>query len=208
MKYQSRLIKSMGYKLVYSISHYNNIGGRSVKSICFTGHRKIGNKYYTKGDSDWENVIDKLHDLVKYCIVKKGYRKFYTGGALGVDTIAFNVVATFHSDRVKLNLCIPTQDHGSNWFNNSDKMELKRHKSMADTIYKVWEIDGYIGYNIGHQLQKRNEFMVDNSDLVIAVWDGVKSGGTWNCVKYAIGCGKQIIRLDPNTLQVSRLGVA
>lgn len=33
-------------------------------------------------------------------------------------------------------------------------------------------------------MQKRNEWMVDNSDRVVALWDG-SSGGTGNCIKYA-----------------------
>jgi uncharacterized phage-like protein YoqJ len=39
--------------------------------------------------------------------------------------------------------------------------------------------------------QKRNEWMVDNCDAVIAVWDG-SGGGTKNCVKYARKVGRPI----------------
>ena len=45
-------------------------------------------------------------------------------------------------------------------------------------------------------MQKRNEYMVDLADRVIAVWDGSK-GGTANCVKYAEKVGKEIIRIEP-----------
>lgn len=45
-------------------------------------------------------------------------------------------------------------------------------------------------------MNKRNEWMVDNSDLVIAVWDGTK-GGTANCVRYAVKQGKEITKLEP-----------
>ena len=45
-------------------------------------------------------------------------------------------------------------------------------------------------------MQKRNEYMVDLTDKVIAVWDGSK-GGTGNCVRYAEKCGKEIIRILP-----------
>lgn len=38
--------------------------------------------------------------------------------------------------------------------------------------------------------------MVDNSDAVIAVWDGT-AGGTKNCFDYATKIGKKIIRIDP-----------
>lgn len=43
-------------------------------------------------------------------------------------------------------------------------------------------------------MQKRNEYMVDLADIVIAVWDGSASG-TGNCVRYAERCGKQIIQI-------------
>lgn len=45
-------------------------------------------------------------------------------------------------------------------------------------------------------MQKRNEYMVDLADRVIAVWDGSK-GGTATCVKYAEKVGKEIIRIEP-----------
>ena len=45
-------------------------------------------------------------------------------------------------------------------------------------------------------MQKRNEYMVDLADKVIAVWDSSK-GGTANCVKYAEKVGKEIIRIEP-----------
>ena len=45
-------------------------------------------------------------------------------------------------------------------------------------------------------MQKRNEYMVDNCDLLIAVWDGT-SGGTANCVKYAKATNKHIIFINP-----------
>jgi uncharacterized phage-like protein YoqJ len=48
-------------------------------------------------------------------------------------------------------------------------------------------------------MQLRNEFMVNNSDIVIAVWDGT-NGGTANCVKYAQVENKEIIIIDPHKL--------
>lgn len=42
--------------------------------------------------------------------------------------------------------------------------------------------------------QRRNEFMVDHSNLVIAVWNGEKSG-TKNTIDYAIKYGVKIINI-------------
>lgn len=41
-------------------------------------------------------------------------------------------------------------------------------------------------------MQKRNRYMVDKSDLVLAIWNGEKKGGTWNTIKYAQKQGKPI----------------
>lgn len=45
--------------------------------------------------------------------------------------------------------------------------------------------------------QRRNEWMVDHGDEVLAIWDGTK-GGTANCVKYAQRKNKHITVIDPN----------
>ena len=46
------------------------------------------------------------------------------------------------------------------------------------------------------KMQKRNEWMVDNCDAVIAVWDGAP-GGTANTVDYARKLGKSVLVIDP-----------
>ena len=53
-------------------------------------------------------------------------------------------------------------------------------------------------------MQKRNEYMVDNCDLLIACWSGVKKGGTYNCVKYAIKNNKRIIVINPNDCKIKK----
>jgi uncharacterized phage-like protein YoqJ len=45
-------------------------------------------------------------------------------------------------------------------------------------------------------MQKRNEYMVDKCDKLLAVWNGT-TGGTHNCIKYAKSKGKEIILLNP-----------
>lgn len=40
---------------------------------------------------------------------------------------------------------------------------------------------------------KRDCYMVDNCDVLLAVWDGYKLGGTWITIDYALKQGKKII---------------
>ena len=54
-------------------------------------------------------------------------------------------------------------------------------------------------------MDKRNCYMVDHADFIIAVWDG-RPSGTGETVTYARGRnGKSIIVIDPVTLAVKRL---
>lgn len=48
-------------------------------------------------------------------------------------------------------------------------------------------------------MQKRNEYMVDRCDKITALWDG-SSGGTGNCVKYAIKQNKNILTIVPERI--------
>ena len=45
-------------------------------------------------------------------------------------------------------------------------------------------------------MQKRNEYMVDNSDKVFAFWNGEEKGGTWNTIQYARKKGKDLEIID------------
>ena len=33
--------------------------------------------------------------------------------------------------------------------------------------------------------QERNVWMVDNSGLLVTIWNGTTRGGTWNCLQHA-----------------------
>lgn len=46
-------------------------------------------------------------------------------------------------------------------------------------------------------MQIRNRWMVDNSDTLLACYNGDRSGGTFNCIKYATEVGRTIVRIDP-----------
>ena len=45
--------------------------------------------------------------------------------------------------------------------------------------------------------QKRNEWMVDNSDSGVAWWSGKMSGGTYNCLVYARECDVTVQNIYP-----------
>lgn len=50
-------------------------------------------------------------------------------------------------------------------------------------------------------MQNRNRYMVDQADVILAVWDG-KPGGTGKTVRYARDQGKPVKVIHPETLAV------
>ena len=69
--------------------------------------------------------------------------------------------------------------------------DLQRHyrrllRDAVDVVNVLSEHDplGELCVNIGRDMQRRNEWLVDNADRLSALWNGSASG-TGNCVAYA-----------------------
>jgi uncharacterized phage-like protein YoqJ len=57
---------------------------------------------------------------------------------------------------------------------------------------RVVNVDESLEYAGPWVYQKRNEWMVDHADRVLAYWSGKEKGGTWNCIRYAENVGKKV----------------
>lgn len=75
----------------------------------------------------------------------------------------------------------------------ADRHDYEMALKYAASVYNVSPSENYTGPWL---YQKRNEWMVDNADIVFAIWDGTP-GGTANCVNYAKKQEKKILRYDP-----------
>lgn len=124
-----------------------------------------------------------------------------SGMALGVDTL-WACLAESHG--LPLIAAIPFQEQDLRWPPESRKIWnqlLNYARSTTDRGGGV-HLCCTGGYS-PLSMQKRNEWMVDNCNLLIAVWNG-SAGGTANCVKYARTKLKeeQIIYIDPSKIVV------
>lgn len=178
--------------------------------IAFTGHRP--NKL---GGYDWYNPKNqKIREAIYKEIIKIIYSTkesefmFITGGALGVDQFAFDVVnkMTLNSPNIQNIIAVPFKDQPNAWFNKNDINRYKEQLKQADRVIYVDELDEYKrtstpeGRYNPQKLQIRNAYMVDNCDILIAVWDGSNSG-TGNCVHYAKHKGVKIIQINPKEIE-------
>lgn len=155
--------------------------------ISVTGHRPDKLFGYNIFDSKYDYIKQKIcEQLLKYKpdIV-------YTGMALGVDQI-------FALEALNLNIpivaAIPCD--------NQDKLWIKESKVLYNEILgKCKEIVVVSpGPYAGWKMQKRNEYIVDNCDILLAVYKGeggTAKGGTANCVNYAKLINKEILIINP-----------
>lgn len=157
--------------------------------VAITGHRpdKLGREYGLKGPYSF--YIKK--ELQKY-ISQYNVKTLISGMALGVDSIAALLAI---ENKINLIAAIPCEGQEKVWPESSQKIYndiLKYDKCTKIVLSPKYTIKC---------MQERNIYMVDNSDLVIAVWDGTK-GGTKNCIDYALSIKKPIeyIKINHKTI--------
>lgn len=157
-----------------------------------TGHRpsKLKDLGYTYDlrDPKWQDLKTKI----KKFIAQYSCEEFYTGMALGVDQIAALAIIELKEEgkNIRLHAAIPCANQEKKW-PYASQMLYKAILSKADTISFVSN-EEYTPWC----MQKRNEFMVDRADMILAIWDG-SSGGTKNCVDYAEKKNKLIHKMRP-----------
>ena len=162
--------------------------------IAITGHRpnKLAGGYNLTTPQNVE-LQKRITDVVLEQYEGRDGLHMISGMALGIDTL-YALVAMDLQDRglnIALEAAIPCADHTSKWFN---KVDVNRWHTIVDRADKVTQVsDKPYDYKC---MQDRNEYMVDECDSLIAVWDGTK-GGTGNCVKYAKSQNKTIIVIQP-----------
>ncbi|AMM44800.1 hypothetical protein SP15_002 [Bacillus phage SP-15] len=170
----------------------------------FTGHRP--NKL---GGYDMNNPINvrarmEIFRLVQWLVEVKNVYRFYTGGALGWDQLAFwaiEKVRRIHP-HIENMLAIPYRDQPNIW---RDKSAVETYYKMIETATKVFYVDEEPHYGVKNsehgrydirKLQRRNDFMVDKGKYLIAGYDGSK-GGTQNCFNYARMRRRIIYQINP-----------
>lgn len=139
---------------------------------CFTGHRPQKLRRSEKEiKADLESSIQQA--------IMDGYTTFITGMAYGVDIWAGQIIVKLRKSNPDLHLiaAVPFRGFEDRW-----STDWKRaYQQLLDEV----DLVKYIcpGYNAG-AYQRRNEWMVDHSSRVIAVFNGEPSG-TKNTVDYA-----------------------
>lgn len=152
--------------------------------VAFTGHRpdKLGG--YRVPNPIYRHVCCQIEKALK----ELQPEKVISGMALGVDQWAAYIA---HKLKIPFTAAIPFQGQETAWplqSQNTYKSLLKLASEQVIVSPGKYHRD---------KMQVRNEWMVNQCDKLIAVYNGDTTGGTANCVKYAIGIGKDIYYIDP-----------
>lgn len=139
---------------------------------CFTGHRP------EKLTVPEARLAELLEAEIKRAIDRQ-FTTFITGMAKGTDLIAAEIVLRLREEDPQFRLVAaqPYPNFGQRWGGGWTE-RFQRVLSMADKVECVCSSSSRASY------QRRNEWMVSHSALVIAAFNG-GSGGTKNTLDFA-----------------------
>jgi len=152
------------------------------KSCCFTGHRNIP-------FNEDARIREKTGDeIVK--LIEAGVDTFITGGAQGYDTLCAQLVLCFKSayPHIRLHLALPCENQTKDWPREGIRLyqDILARADKATYVSKAYD---------SGCMHKRNRFLVDSADFVIA-YCTKQAGGSYYTVKYAESKGKTVIRIS------------
>lgn len=149
------------------------------KTCSFTGHRPAKLPWGTR-ETD-ERCMALKGELAARLegIYQAGYRHFICGMAIGCDMFFAEAVLALkdiHGD-VTLEAAIPCASQPDKW----TKAQRERYNTLLDRCDTVKLMQ--IQYT-PDCMQRRNQYMVDRSSLLLACFDG-RPGGTMSTILYA-----------------------
>lgn len=148
-------------------------------TCCFTGHRVI--------QDDIEVLKQKLSETVDM-LISEGVTRFISGGALGFDTLAAEVIIEKRKEKdIFLEIAVPCLGQDSKW----NAAQKKRYKNILDNSDAVTVLSKQY---ITGCMHVRNRYMVDKAQVVVSYYRG-RQGGTRATFLYAQEKEKRIINL-------------
>ncbi len=160
--------------------------------ICFTGYRPFKLPFaMSEDDSGYKLFVQKSRQLIK-AQIELGCSYFISGMAQGADMLFAEIVLELKKTypHVRLECALPFLGQDSGWPGETKA----RYEDIISRCDKVTVIcDSYSK----SCFLKRNKYMVNSCDKVIAVYDG-KKGGTKFTIDYARKKGKRVIVIDPS----------
>ena len=159
-------------------------------TCCFTGHRPIKLPWgMSEEDPRCLDLKDQLSSALED-IYASGYRHFICGMAIGCDTYFAEAVLQMkvrHPDAL-LEAAIPCDNQDAKW-NRAQKARYAR-------LLECCDLTTYVSHSYTPEcMMHRNEYMVNQSSLLLACFNG-RSSGTMSTILYAERSGIRTIILE------------
>lgn len=166
---------------------------QQFRTVCFTGHRPQSIPFLRDETNEKSMVLKKrIRQEIINLIEHENAAHFISGMALGTDQICAEIVLELKAQylHITLECAFPCKTQAVKW--NAESRER-----YFGIIYRADKKTMVQREYTADCMMKRNKYMVDSADFVIAVWNGSRSG-TGNTVDYAKKKGKIIIQINPD----------
>jgi len=162
-----------------------------ILRCAFAGHRPQKMPFgFDELDSRCIDFKKRLHDTIE-SLIWCGYSHFLSGGALGMDMYAAEIVLELRHDYpwIALEMVIPFDSQSDKW------------NDLYRTRYRVLLDEADIVTFTSHEYSKgavflRNHYLINNADLLLAAYDG-QPGGTQMTCDSARKAGLDICKIPP-----------
>ena len=161
------------------------------KTCCFTGHRPDKLPW---GEEESDPRCVRLKRAVAQTVegaYVSGVRHFITGMARGIDLYCAEAVLALREaeEDITLECARPCETQSDSW----PEGERERYRSILERCdYETLVQHHYDRFC----MMRRNRYMVDRSGLLIAVYNGVPKGGTFQTLAYAMKKGLAVHTID------------
>jgi len=144
---------------------------------------------------NYPKLMQRLENEIRASI-SAGYSIFQSGMAMGFDIVAAEVVHKLKQEfpHIRLHCYLPCETQANNW--PEDWRE--RYFNLCAEADEVYCLQAVYTNGCMHQ---RNRAMVDCSSRLIAIYDGVTTGGTAFTIRYARENSLNVIIINPLDFQ-------
>ena len=173
----------------------------SKNSCAFTGHRPSKFPWkYDETDNRCVALKTVLMEQIRL-LADAGVTQFLSGMAEATDTwSALSVLALREKNpAIKLHCILPCREQADKWSSSSRNLYRSILKRADSIVYVSRE------YHKDCMLE-RNRFLVEHASILLAVYNGELRGGTAATMRYAQKMGREIIVIDPTTLDIINKG--
>ena len=177
-------------------------------NVCaITGHRPTRFRFkYDENNNGCKRIKKRIRDQL-VLLYEQGIRQFWVGGALGVDMWAGEILLRLKEQpayrEIQLMIALPFEGHDLNWEERSRRrMSFLVKHSTQTVIVGQKEAPPAVNY------RRRNAYMIDRADCLLAVYDNDRSirSGAGMTVRLAEKRGLPVTLIHPDTGTVTKTG--